>query len=298
MTVKDSLATTGLGQRELSRASPQWTRLSRRLRQSRMGTIGIAVTLMMAGIAVFGPMLDPSPPQVMNRAAVLHPPSLAFPFGTDQFGRDLLSRTISGLRISFGVGIAAVLLGGLLGVSTGLLAGYIGGWFAVMTQRLWDTVLAFPGALLGIAIAAAIGPGLTSVVIAAGIVSIPFFSRLVRAQTLVEKGKDYVTASRCLGCTDWRILLRHVLPNCLSPILVQASVAISQAMLLEAALSFLGLGVQPPQPSLGTMLNESRNYFGQADWFAIFPGVVLVVLLIAINFVSDGLHEILLPRRR
>lgn len=262
-----------------------------------MGTFGIAVSGLLALIALLGPLLYPSPPMVMNGAAVLQPPSLDFPFGTDQFGRDILSRTLSGLRISFGVGLASVILGGLLGVSTGLIAGYVGGWFEIGTQRLWDTLMAFPGALLGIAIAAGLGPGLVSVIITAGLVSVPFFSRLVRAQTMVERSKDYVIAAQCLGASNVRILGRHVLANCLSPVLVQASVAISQAMLLEAALSFLGLGVQPPQPSLGTMLNESRNYLGQADWFAIFPGLVLVVLLMAINFLSDGLHEILLPRR-
>ena len=278
------------------RARGSGSGLWRRLRRSRMGTFGIAVTGLLALVAIVGPEVNGLSPMEMSQA-VLQPPSLDFPFGTDQFGRVILSRTLSGLRISFGVGLASVLLGGLLGVSSGLVAGYVGGWFEVVTQRLWDTLMAFPGALLGIAIAAASGPGVTSVVLAAGLISVPFFSRLVRAQTLVEKSKDYVMAARCVGASNERILRQHVLPNCLSPILVQASVAMSQAMLLEAALSFLGLGVQPPEPSLGTMLNESRNYLGQADWFAIFPGLVLVALLMAVNFLSDGLHEILLPRR-
>jgi peptide/nickel transport system permease protein len=270
--------------------------LWRRLRRSAIGTLGLAVTGLLALVAVLGPMLYGVAPMTMGDA-VLEPPSFDFAFGTDQFGRDILSRTLSGLRISFSVGFASVLVGGLIGVSSGLIAGYLGGWFEIVTQRLWDGLMAFPGALLGIAVAAVSGPGSGSVVLAAGLISVPFFSRLVRAQTLVEKNKDYVTAARCVGASSARILGRHVLPNCVSPILVQASVAMSQAMLLEAALSFLGLGVQPPEPSLGTMLNESRNYLGQADWFAIFPGLVLVLLLMAVNFLSDGLHEILLPRQ-
>jgi peptide/nickel transport system permease protein len=260
--------------------------------------LGVTVTGLLALVAVFGPALYPMSPMAMNSGMVLQPPSHRFPLGADQFGRDLFSRVLSGLRVSFGVGSAAVLLGTVVGVSTGLIAGYTGGWFEVVTQRLWDTLMAFPGALLGIAIAAILGPGIASVVLATGLVSVPFFSRVVRAQTLVEKSKEYTLAARCLGASSGRILWRHLLPNCLSPILVQASVSMSQAMLLEAALSFLGLGVQPPQPSLGTMLNESRNYLGQANWLAIFPGLTLVMLLMAINFLSDGVHEIFLSRRR
>jgi len=261
------------------------------------GSVGLAITTLLALIAIFGPMVSPVPPILMRSEAVLKPPSLEFLFGTDDFGRDMFSRVLSGLRISFGVGVTAVLAGGLLGVSTGLVAGYTGGWFEVISQRLSDMLMAFPGALLGIAVAAASGAGLASVILAAGLVSVPFFSRLVRAQTLVEKQKDYVLAARCLGASDSRVLQRHVLPNCLSPILVQASVAMSQAILLEAALSFLGAGVQPPEPSLGTMLNESRLYLGQANWLAICPGFVVAALLMAVNFLSDGLHELLLPRR-
>ncbi len=273
-------------------------RLWRRLRRSRLGSLGVTVTSLLALVAVFGPALYPMSPMAMNSGMVLQPPSHRFPLGADQYGRDLFSRVLSGLRVSFGVGSAAVLLGTVVGVSTGLIAGYTGGWFEVVTQRLWDTLMAFPGALLGIAIAAILGPGIASVVLATGLVSVPFFSRVVRAQTLVEKSKEYTLAARCLGASSGRILWRHLLPNCLSPILVQASVSMSQAMLLEAALSFLGLGVQPPQPSLGTMLNESRNYLGQANWLAIFPGLTLVMLLMAINFLSDGVHEIFLSRRR
>lgn len=275
------------------------TLVAQAMRRSRMGTIGVGVTLLLATVAAIGPAVYPSPPYVMNPAAILHPPDLVnFPFGTDQFGRDIMSRTISGLRISFAVALSSVILGALLGVSTGLIAGYRGGWFEAVTQRLWDTLLAFPGALLGIVAATALGSGVTSVIVVAALVSVPAFSRVVRAQALVEKQRDYVTAARCLGGTNGRIVARHVLPNCMAPIFVQAAIAMSHAILLEASLSFLGLGLQPPWPSLGTMLEESRGFFPDAYWFAIAPGLVLVGLLLAINFLSDGLHDLLIPRRR
>ncbi len=265
---------------------------------SPMATAGLLITLLLLLIAFLGPLLLGVDPTTIYRDYVLSPPSARFPLGTDELGRDILARVIAGARLSFIVGGAAMLLGAIVGISTGVLAGYFGRAFDTVIMRLWDVLLAFPGALLGIATATVLGPGTTSVIVAGALTGIPFFSRLVRASTLVEKERDYVLAARALGASHWRVLARHILPNSLSPVLVQASNTVGQAILLEAALSYLGLGIQPPDPSLGTMLNESQAVLGQAPWYPIFPGVTLVVLLVGLNFLSDGLHVLLIPRRR
>ena len=268
------------------------------LRRSPMAAIGIAITVVLLVVSFLGPLLLPIDPTAIHRDNVLSPPSAAFPFGTDELGRDLLARVVAGARLSFVVGGAAMLLGTLVGVSTGVLAGYFGRAFEVVVMRLWDVLLAFPGALLGIATATAMGPGVTSVVVAGALSGVPFFSRLARASTLVERERDYVVAARALGASDARILGRHILPNSVSPILVQMSNTVGQAILLEAALSYLGLGIQPPEPSLGTMLNEAQGVLGQAPWYPVYPGLTLVVLLVGLNFLTDGLHGLLVPRRR
>lgn len=268
------------------------------LRRSPMTALGIALTLLLLIISFVGPIVLPIDPTAIHRENVLSPPGGSFPLGTDELGRDILARVIAGARLSFLVGGAAMLLGTLVGVSTGVLAGYFGRAFEVVFMRLWDVLLAFPGALLGIATATALGAGVTSVIVAGALSGIPFFSRLVRGSTLVEKERDYVLAARALGASHARILGQHILPNSLSPILVQMSNTVGQAILLEAALSFLGLGIQPPDPSLGTMLNEAQAVLGQAPWYPIFPGLTLVVLLVGLNFLTDGLHGLLIPRRK
>lgn len=267
-------------------------------RRSPMTSLGLTLILLLLTISIVGPVVLPVDPTAIHRDNVLSPPSARFPLGTDELGRDILARVIAGARLSFLVGGAAMLLGTVVGTSTGMLAGYFGRAFEVIFMRLWDVLLAFPGALLGIATATALGSGVTSVIVAGALSGIPFFARLVRASTLVEKERDYMLAARALGASHVRILSQHVLPNSLSSILVQMSNTVGQAILLEAALSYLGLGIQPPEPSLGMMLNEAQAVLGQAPWYPIYPGLTLVVLLVGLNFLSDGLHGLLIPRRR
>jgi peptide/nickel transport system permease protein len=203
---------------------------------------------------------------------------------------------VYGSRISLFVGVLAVVIGSVVGVSSGLAAGYRGGWLDAAIMRVWDTLLAFPAILLGIAVAAILGPGVTNAAIALAIISIPQFSRITRASVLGEKQKDYVQAARCIGVGDVKIALRHIFPNTVSPLLVQLSLAMAYAVLLEAGLSFLGLGTQPPEPSWGSMLNTSRAYLRQAPWYAVFPGIALSILLLGLNFLSDALRDALDPR--
>jgi peptide/nickel transport system permease protein len=268
----------------------------RRLLRSPSGLIGLIVMVLLALTAVFAPLIAPYDPLVQHPGSELAVPSATYWVGTDEFGRDLFSRIVYGSRISLFVGVLAVVIGSVVGVSSGLAAGYRGGWLDASIMRLWDTLLAFPAILLGIAVAAVLGPGVTNAAIALAIISIPQFSRITRASVLGEMQKEYVQAARCIGVGNLQIALRHIFPNTISPLLVQLSLAMAYAVLLEAGLSFLGLGTQPPEPSWGSMLNTSRAYLRQAPWYAIFPGIALSVLLLGLNFLSDALRDALDPR--
>jgi peptide/nickel transport system permease protein len=258
-------------------------------RRRLMALVGTGIAAVFLGAAIVLPIVLNLQPTVMHHQAVLAAPSAAFPFGTDELGRDIFSRVLFGMRISFLVGSMAVVVGGGFGVACGLLAGYFGGLVDVVVMRFLDVMQAFPGALFGIVAAAAMGPGVASVVVATAFVGIPFFSRIVRAKALVEKELEYIQAARSMGAGAAWILRRHVLPNVTAPVSVQASNAVGQAILLEATLSFLGLGIQPPTPSLGTMLFEAKGVLGLAPWYPVFPGIALVILVVALNFISDGL---------
>jgi peptide/nickel transport system permease protein len=222
-------------------------------------------------------------------------PTERYPFGTDEFGRDILSRVIHGSRISMGVALGTMILAASIGIPTGLAAGYFGGITDALTMRLWDCIFAFPAILLGVAIVAILGPGSTNVMLAVTIINIPIFSRITRASTLVEKSRTYVEAATSVGGGAARIMFRHIFPNCLPPILVQATVSAAYAILLEAALSFLGLGAQPPEPSWGTMLNFGRTYLNRAPWYGIFPGLAITMLVLGLHFFADALRDALDP---
>jgi peptide/nickel transport system permease protein len=282
-------------EREATR-SP-WQRAAWRVLRSRAGGIGVSVLLLFCAVAVLAPFVAPYDPVIQYAGDELLSPSAKYPLGTDEFGRDILSRILYGARISLSVGLISVAIGFAFGATSGLIAGYIGGRVDALINRLWDCLLAFPVILLGIAVVLVTGPGAVNAAIAVGISNIPIFARLARACALTEKERDYTHAARALGSRQTRIVFRHLLPNALSPLLVQSAVAMAFAVLLEASLSFLGLGAQPPEPSWGSMLSYSRQFLRVAWWYGVFPGVALTSLLIGLNYFSDAVRDAFDPRQ-
>jgi peptide/nickel transport system permease protein len=275
---------------------PMLSALRRTLRNP-MGTFGLSVVCIFIVVAIAAPILAPYNPAQQFNGEELKPPSATHWLGTDQLGRDLLSRIIFGARASLTVGLLAVTIGATVGVLSGLLAGYMGGWLDAGVMRAYDALLAFPGVLLAIAVVAVTGPGVLNVAIAIGIAQMPGDARLTRSIVLSQRERDYVLAARSLGATRNRIMGAHVLPNTIPPLLVQLSLAMGVAVLGEAALSFLGLGTQPPTPSWGSMLSDSRPFLRVAPWYGVWPGVALALLLVALNCLSDALRHAFDPRR-
>jgi ABC-type dipeptide/oligopeptide/nickel transport system permease subunit len=245
--------------------------------------------------AIRASAIAPYNPTEQFPGSELAAPSARFLLGTDNLGRDILSRLIFGTQVSLTVGMIAVALSASIGVASGLLSGYTGGWLDALVMRVWDAVFAIPALLLGLMLAAAFQPSVTTVAVTLGLATAPTFARLARAGILTEQPKEYVCAARVLGATHMRVLLRHILPNVAGPLLVQVGLTMATAVLLEAGLSFLGLGVQPPQPSWGSMLAESREYLRQAPWFGLFPGVSVILLVLALSAVSDTVRDVLDP---
>jgi peptide/nickel transport system permease protein len=274
-----------------------WKRALRRLVHRRGAMIGAAVVLFFVLMAIFAPMIAPYAPIATDWASVRKAPSWAHWLGTDEIGRDVLSRVIFGARASLKAGVVSVLISLSLGVPIGLLSGYVGGFLDGLLMRIVDAMLACPFLILAIALAAFLGPNLTNAMIAIGISAMPAFIRLTRAQTLSTKVEDYVEAARAVGNPHIRIVLRHILPNILAPIMVQATLAIAAAIIAEASLSFLGLGQQPPDPSWGSMLNTAKNFMSQAPWMAFWPGLAIFCLVLSLNLLGDGLRDALDPRR-
>jgi peptide/nickel transport system permease protein len=255
------------------------------------------VILFFVGIALAAPLVSPYDPIATDWLVVRKAPSLRHLFGTDEIGRDVLSRVIWGARASLLAGLVSVSIALSLGMPLGLVSGYQGGIVDGVAMRMIDAMLAIPFLILAIALAAFLGPNLTNAMIAIGVSQMPVFARLTRAQVLAAKHEDYVEAARALGNPDWRILLRHILPNISAPILVQATLAIAAAIIAEASLSFLGLGQQPPAPSWGSMLNTAKNFLSQAPWMAVWPGLAIFSLVLSFNLLGDGLRDALDPRR-
>jgi len=274
-----------------------WRRAVWRAVRNPAGTIGVAVLLLFSAIALLAPSISPYDPLIQHAGDELVSPNAKYPLGTDEFGRDILSRILYGARISLSVGLISVAIGFAFGATSGLISGYIGGRLDNLINRLWDCLLAFPVILLGIAVVLVTGPGAVNAAIAVGISNIPIFARLARACALTEKERDYVHAARSLGGRQTRIVFRHLLPNALSPLLVQSAVAMAFAVLLEASLSFLGLGAQPPEPSWGSMLSHSRQFLRVAWWYGVFPGTALTILLIGLNYFSDAVRDAFDPRQ-
>ena len=275
-----------------------WRPVWRKLKRRRAAMVGLAVVAMFVVAALFAPWLAPFDPVETSWSAIRQAPSSAHWFGTDDIGRDVLSRVIWGTRASLLAGVVAVSIALALGVPIGMTAGFVGGFVDALISRLTDAFLACPFLILAIALAAFLGPNLTNAMIAIGVSATPIFVRLTRAQVLNVKVEDYIEAARALGNPPLRIAWRHVLPNILAPVIVQATLAIAAAIIAEASLSFLGLGQQPPAPSWGSMLNTAKNYIDNAPWMAIWPGLAIFLLVLAFNLLGDGLRDALDPRQR
>ncbi len=274
-------------------------RLLQFLRSSGLGRWGLAMTLLLAGVALFAPWLAPHDPAAQDLPQRLLPPSPAHWMGADQLGRDILSRVLYGARISMLVGASVVLGSGLLGLVMGSLGGYFGGWFdRLVNIVLINAFLSFPGILLAIAFAAFLGPGLGKVVLALTITGWAGYARLARAQVLKVKEMEFVLAARSLGASAPRILLRHLLPNILQPVLIQATIGMASAILAESTLSFLGLGVLSPVPSWGAMLNDARSHLFDAPHMVVFPALAVMTAVLAFNLLGDALRDWLDPRTR
>ena len=268
----------------------------RRLMRRPVAMAGLCVVAIFVIVAIAAPLIAPYDPIATSFSAVRKAPSAAHWFGTDEIGRDVLSRVIYGARASLLAGVVSVLISLSIGIPAGLLAGYAGGIVDLLISRITDALLACPFLILAIALAAFLGPSLTNAMIAIGISATPVFVRLTRGTTLAIKSEDFVLAARAIGNSPVRVALRHVLPNIVPPLLVQATLAIAAAVIAEASLSFLGLGQQPPQPSWGSMLNVAKDYIDNAPWMAIWPGLSIFLLVLSFNVVGDGLRDVLDPR--
>ena len=279
-----------------TRAPTMRTNVLRRLVQRPSAAVGLVVIVAFIVVALLAPWLAPYDPIATSFSTVRKAPGAAHWFGTDEIGRDVLSRVMFGARASLLAGVVSVVISLTIGVPTGLLAGYAGGRTDMLISRVTDALLACPFLILAIALAAFLGPSLTNAMIAIGISATPVFIRLTRGTTIAVKAEEFVLAARAIGNSPWRIALRHVLPNIVPPLLVQATLAIAAAVIAEASLSFLGLGQQPPQPSWGSMLNTAKNYIDNAPWMAIWPGVSIFLLVLSFNIVGDGLRDALDPR--
>jgi peptide/nickel transport system permease protein len=289
MSAAVAIAASATRETPLRRA---WARLKRR----KGAMAALAVLCLIAALAIFAPLIAPHDPIKQGWATVRKPPSAIHWFGTDEVGRDLFSRIIYGARASLSAGVISVTIALLLGVPIGLLAGYRGGWIDALISRFTDAMLACPFLILAIALAAFLGPSLTNAMIAIGVTAMPIFIRLTRGQVIGVKVEDYVEAARSVGDTPMQIAFRHILPNIAPQLLVQATLTVATAIIAEAALSFLGLGQQPPQPSWGSMLNTAQRFLSSAPWMAIFPGLAIFVTVLSFNLLGDGLRDALDPR--
>lgn len=269
-----------------------------RVRKKRVSSVGLIIVVGVMLCAFLAPVLAPYSPTEQVLAEGLKGPSVTHPFGQDRLGRDLLSRMLYGARISFWVATVAISISLGIGLLVGTAAGHFGGWMDELLMRLVDILQAFPGILLAIAFAAILGPSITNVVIALSLIGWVGYARLTRGQTLVVREMEFVAAAKALGGRDLRVILRHVLPNILGPILVEASFGFASVIVAEASLSFLGLGAQPPTPSWGGMLNEARQYLLVAPHLTLFPGLAIVVTVMGFNFLGDGLRDLWDPRSR
>jgi peptide/nickel transport system permease protein len=296
------MAEVSLTQSDVEEPSPTGRSLARdawrRLLRSKSALIGGTLLLVVVLCALLAPLISPYDPIKTNQRTSLEAPNLAHPMGTDRFGRDVLARVIWAGRLSLPVGFVSVVIGAVLGVALGLIAGYYGGQLDAVIMRFVDLLLAFPGILLALAIVAVLGPSLLNLMIAVGISSIPDYVRITRGTVLSVKEREFVLAARTVGSRSGAIILRHILPNVLAPLIVLGTLGMAAAIITGSALSFLGLGIRPPTPEWGNMLSEGREFLQHAWWVAFFPGLAIMVTVLAINLLGDGLRDALDPRMR
>jgi peptide/nickel transport system permease protein len=270
----------------------------RRLKRRKGAMVGLVVLCLFVFLAVFAPLIAPYDPAAQSWSAVRKAPTALHWFGTDEVGRDVFTRVIYGARASLLAGVISVTIALGVGVPLGLIAGYVGGWIDGLISRMTDAMLSCPFLILAIALAAFLGPSLGNAMIAIGVTTTPIFVRLTRGQVMAVKVEDYVEAARAIGNPRWRIALFHILPNILPALLVQGTLSIAAAIIAEAALSFLGLGQQPPAPSWGSMLNSAQRFLTNAPWMAIWPGLAIFLTVLSFNLIGDGLRDALDPKER
>ncbi len=277
---------------------PPWKEAWQSFCKNRLAVIGLGIVIFFIIIAIIVPWIAPYgfKEQVMSER--MQAPSSKHWFGTDDFGRDIFSRVLYGSRISLWVGFFSVLGSVVVGTFLGIVAGYYGRWVDTIISRIFDIMLAFPSILLAIAVVAILGPSLQNALIAIAVINVPNFGRLVRSKVLSIKQEEYIMSARAIGMKDSRILFRHILPNSISPVIVQATLAIATAIIEAAALGFLGMGAQPPTPEWGKMLADSKNYITNAPWTLFFPGMAIMLTVLGFNLMGDGLRDVLDPKMK
>lgn len=281
-------------EKKFSFAADTW----RRLKKSKLAMAGLVVMIVLVFCALFADVLAPYPSDLQNLQNAFQAPSQSHPFGTDEYGRDVLSRCVYGARISLIIGFIAVGVSIFMGIILGSIAGYFGKVTDNLIMRAMDVLMAIPQMLLAIAIAAALGPGLFNLMIAVGIANIPSYARIVRASVLSVKDQEFVEAARAVGTNDFMIIVKHILPNCIAPIIVQATVGVALAILTAAGLSFIGLGIQPPTPEWGSMLSAGRYYIRDHWHMTLFPGLAIAITIFSLNVLGDGMRDALDPKLR
>jgi len=280
----------------MARGDSRTVLVLKRICRNPIALLGLVIIALYVGVAVFAPWLAPHDPLGQDLSKSFAPLSAEHPMGCDEFGRDILSRVIFGARTSLIIQVFSVLMALVVGVVLGAAGGYFGGWLDEFLMRCMDVLLAFPGILLALAIVAVLGPDLHNLIIAIGIYSIPQFARITRGSVITVKQNEYVTAARAIGESHFSAIVRYVLPNAVSPIIIQTTLRMATVLLTAAGLGFLGLGVQPPQPEWGTMLSTARMYLRSAPLVAVFPGVSIMIVVLGFNFFGDGLQDALNPR--
>lgn len=275
-----------------------WREAWSSFKKSKSALVGTGIVLFFVLIAIIGPFIAPQGINDQNLSLRLQPPSAEFWFGTDDLGRDIFSRILHGARISLTVGLSAVLISSIVGSFLGIIAGYYGRWIDTIISRIFDIMLAFPSILLAIAVVSILGPSLRNALIAIAIINVPSFGRLIRSRVLSIKEEEYIHAARAIGMKNSRILWNHILPNSMTPVIVQGTLAIATAIIEAAALGFLGLGAEAPQPEWGKMLADARMFLLNAPWAMIFPGLAIMLTVIGFNLMGDGLRDALDPKMK